>query len=216
MPGPPPKPRDQRKRRNRDEGTTSTSITLPAEGGMTLADDPAHADLVKHDRRWLKQTRDTWDAFWCSPLASVFQVTDVPALRRLYHLYDDEERLRRAVAKRNRVVRSEPWGADGPAGPGEVVMGTIDRLEEIPGHLGVGSQGQLVVSPDFTALTKVRAEIRALEDRLGLTPMARYRMGWQQAEMMNSRARAVEAASLAEAAQQIAKAHQAALAGGDT
>lgn len=207
-PGPPPKPRDQRKRRNADEGTSSTSIVIPTDGAVSLADDPANAELVKPQGRWLKQTKTDWSAFWASPLASVFRVTDVPSLRRLFHLYDDEERIRRRLLKKRMVTRAEPVGMDGIVKEGEIVLDKQVRGMQIPGHLGVGSQGQLTVSPDFQALKAIRAEIRALEDRLGMTPMARYRMGWQQAEMMNSQARANEAAAMAAAADRIAERHE--------
>lgn len=216
MPGPPPKPRDQRKRRNADEGTTSTSVTLPAHGdrGMTLADDERYADLVStKGNGWLKQTRELWDLLWETPAATLLQPQHLPALRRLYDLYDQEERLRREVKKSRLVPRSQMIGMDGPIEEGELVAETHVRATRLPGHLAIGSTGQIVTSPSFTSLMKVRAEIRALEDRLGGTPMASFRMGWQHGEMVQSQAKAAEAASLAAAAQTIAEQHRQALDG---
>ena len=214
MPGPPPTPRDQRKRRNADEGTTSTSVTLPAAGTVpTLADDPDYSELVKADWRWLKQTKQMWDLVWKAPAAALLQPQHLPALRRLYDLYDQEERLRREVRSSRLVPRSQMVGLDGEIGEGELVAETHVRATRLPGHLAIGSTGQIVTSPSFSQMMKVRAEIRALEDRLGGTPMATFRMGWQHGEMVQSQARAAEAAELAAAAQNIAAAHRAALEG---
>lgn len=179
MPGPPPKPKDQRQRRNKDEGTTSESITLAPAGSAGLAQDPP---ALPRSSRMLKHTRDLWDTLWSSPVATQVEASDLPALYRWIHLVDEEERLRRAVAETKLVARGVLVGMDGPVKEGELVMESEVRAQRIPGHLGVGSQGQLVRSPDFDALMKVRAELRALEDRFGFSPMARFRLGWQKAE----------------------------------
>jgi P27 family predicted phage terminase small subunit len=45
----------------------------------------------------LKTTTDRWHEFWSSPLAKVVNPgTDIAALERLFTLYDDRERARRA------------------------------------------------------------------------------------------------------------------------
>ena len=214
MADPTPKPRDKRKRRNKDEGTTSTSVNLPAVGARerTLADDERYADLVStKGNGWLKQTRELWDLLWETPAATLLQPQHLPALRRLYDLYDQEERLRRRTKKSKLVPRAQMVGFDGDIEEGELVAETHVRAERLPGHLAIGSTGQIVTSPDFKALMKVRSEIRALEDRLGGTPMASFRMGWQHGEMIQSQARAAEAAGISQAAQTIANQHRQAL-----
>lgn len=44
-------------------------------------------------------------------------------------------------------------------------------------RLVVGSQGQVVLNPLYSALLKIDAEIRNLEDRIGLNPKARVSLG---------------------------------------
>ena len=46
-------------------------------------------------------------------------------------------------------------------------------------RLVVGSQGQVVLNPLYNALLKLDAEIRNLEDRIGLNPKARVSLGIQ-------------------------------------
>ena len=46
-------------------------------------------------------------------------------------------------------------------------------------RLVVGSQGQAVLNPLYSALLKIDAEIRNLEDRIGLNPKARVSLGIQ-------------------------------------
>lgn len=95
--------------------------------------------------RLLKKTKERWVAFWGSALArAIDRETDLPALHRLWTLYDERERCYRAFRK--------------------------ERL--VP-----GSQGQLVLNPLGRQMSALDPEIRALEDRFGLTPMARQRLG---------------------------------------
>ena len=41
----------------------------------------------------------------------------------------------------------------------------------------IGSQGQAVINPLYSALLKVDAEIRQLEDRIGMSPKSRISLG---------------------------------------
>lgn len=100
----------------------------------------------------LTSLRRTWTAFWGSPLAqNVVLPTDIPALERLWRLYDERERASRA-ARRQRIV--------------------------------VGSQGQPVLHPLLRYVGDLDAEIRQLEDRFGLTPLARLRLGITQGQAL--------------------------------
>jgi P27 family predicted phage terminase small subunit len=93
----------------------------------------------------LKATRDLWNEFWGSRLSAIVNPgTDLPALRRLFTLYDERERTYRAV-KRERLVK--------------------------------GSQGQPVLNPLYRNLGTLDSEIRQLEDRFGLSPISRLRLG---------------------------------------
>lgn len=123
----------------------------------------------------------------------------VTALRRLYDMYDEAERMRRAVGRKRRIVLAVDATEDGEA---------IYAAQDIPGHLMVGSMGQLVESVESKKLDRLRREIRQLEDRFAGTPMAQFRLGWQQAAMLNEQSRAAEAMQLAAAAVQIQQQHE--------
>lgn len=226
MPGPTPKPRDQRARRNRNEGTESTTVDLPPEApappawaGPTTRIELAPGwavEVPKPPTGLLKASREAWAMFWVIPEAIMLRPHHMPALRRLVQLYDEEERIRRRVARQRPVPMPAAVGLDGIAQLGELVLETETRMVQLPGHLGIGSQGQIVESPDFKALQKVRERIQALEDRFAATPLAQYRVGWQRAAMANAEARAAEATELARAAAAIAAQHEALLLeGGD-
>ena len=43
----------------------------------------------------------------------------------------------------------------------------------------VGSQGQVVLNPLYSAMLKLDAEIRQLEDRIGMNPKSRVSLGIQ-------------------------------------
>lgn len=102
----------------------------------------------------LASVRRTWADFWASPLAqNVVLPTDIPALERLWRLYDERERSSRA-ARRQRIV--------------------------------VGSQGQPVLHPLLRYVAELDAEIRQLEDRFGLTPLSRLRLGITQGQALES------------------------------
>lgn len=203
MPGPSPKPRDQRARRNATEGTTSTSVILDDVGALTVSD-----EQMKPTRRWLKATKEAWEIIWEVPEAQMLRPHHIKALRRLYNMYDDEERLRREVNRSHVVAIEEPLGLDGPAVEGEAVLETEVRARRVPGYMQVGSQGQLVESVASKKLDRVAREIRQMEDRLAGTPMAQFRLGWQQAAMLNEQARAADAVAIATAAAELQREHE--------
>ena len=64
----------------------------------------------------------------------------------------------------------------------------IDERERIykqakKDRLVVGSQGQVVLNPLYSAMLKLDAEIRQLEDRLGMNPKSRISLGIQLGQM---------------------------------
>lgn len=216
MSGPAPKPRDQRARRNKDEGTTSTTVELPADapplpawiGARTVVTVDGAAFEVprppRHASKLRKAALRAWVAYWTSPEAAMIRPQHVPALERLVLLYDEEARLVDAIEATKLVPETIYLGLDGPAIEGEFVVDSETRMRKLPGRLGVGSTGQLVTAPEVGQLKAVRAEIRALEDRFAGSPMAQFKLGWQQAEMYNSQARAgAHAAAIAAAAREL-------------
>ena len=97
--------------------------------------------------RYLKNTKEWWNNFWDSDLATAIDIkSDLPVLERLASLMDERERIFKQ-AKKDRLV--------------------------------VGSQGQVVLNPLYSALLKIDAEIRNLEDRIGLNPKSRVSLGIQ-------------------------------------
>lgn len=67
---------------------------------------PRHADveLPAADSAWTVGTVERWSAFWGSPLAGQVEQSDHGALRRLFWLYDEVERLIEAIGQTGRVV----------------------------------------------------------------------------------------------------------------
>ncbi len=86
-----------------------------------------------------------WEAFWRSPVAAAVDTSsDLPALHRLFGLYEERERAFRGMRRR--------W-------------------------IVAGSTGQPSLNPLAKYLAYLDDGIRALEDRFGLTPMARLKLG---------------------------------------
>lgn len=97
-----------------------------------------------HGRKLLASTAAAWDEFWAGELAQLVNRADLPALGRLFQMYDLRERMQRALL-------AEPWVA--------------------------GSTGQIVAHPAAKELASLDGRIVALEDRFGVTPMARLKLG---------------------------------------
>lgn len=106
------------------------------------------------DASWRESTVERWVAFWSSPLSGQVEQSDHGALRRLFWLYDELDRLRDAVEETGRVVP--------------------------------GSQGQPRPNPLYKQMEAFQAEARQLEDRFGLSPLARLRLGITFADAQTS------------------------------
>lgn len=137
MPGPPPKQPDRRQGRGERTSTKRAGVGLVALPGGKVEEPPPPAGL-------LKITRQDWAAFWASPLGALVVPADLPALRRLFTLYDERARAYQGYRKQ---------------------------------RLAPGSMGQPALNPLFAAMKAMDAEIRMLEDRFGLSPIARLRLG---------------------------------------
>ena len=110
---------------------------------------------------WLEPARADWLAFWTSPLvAALLPATDEPAVRRLFGLRDERERMMRGI-RRHRVVE--------------------------------GSEGQPRANPLYAQLVSLDSAILALEDRIGLNPQARLRLGISLGEAQRSLAQIADA-----------------------
>lgn len=102
----------------------------------------------------LKVTGEVWAAYWRSELSKLVDPdSDMPAILRLFRMYDERERAHRNFVKA-RIVK--------------------------------GSKGQPRINPLASFIKDLDAEIRQLEDRLGMTPKARLQLGITFGDAMRS------------------------------
>lgn len=95
--GPAPKGPDERQRRNAAKNLelVTPALEAPTIGGGA----PEAPDYL------LPVTRERWDTYWTSPVAKLVDaVSDLPALERLFWLYDDLERSRQAVREQGHMI----------------------------------------------------------------------------------------------------------------
>lgn len=148
---PAPKPEERRQRRNRK--ATAAKPKKPAAprppklqvvDASTPPAAPKRSAGPAADTDWLTSTKKRWTAFWKSAPAKKIEASlDLPAVERLFTLYDERERSLRDFRK-SRLVR--------------------------------GSQDQMVLNPLGRQINSLNTQILALEDRLGLSPMARLKL----------------------------------------
>ena len=127
------KPAEQRQNR------ITKDVVVPIRPASVVASVP------DPDGSWREETAVRWGEFWQSKLAGNVEASDEGALRRLFKLYDEIDRLWEAVEATGRVVD--------------------------------GSQGQPRPNPLFKQIEAFQAEARQLEDRFGLSPMSRLKLG---------------------------------------
>lgn len=91
------RPRKLEERRQR--GSRTRSIGLVADTKREIPSSPPGL---------LKATREQWVSFWGSPAAGIVELgSDLPALHRLFQLYDERTRAIRACAKKPMVDGSK-------------------------------------------------------------------------------------------------------------
>jgi P27 family predicted phage terminase small subunit len=78
------------------QGRGTVDVGLVPSSGVGLVPDP--------DPTWAEGTLERWGEFWGSPLSQQVEASDYGALRRLFWLYDEIERLIVALGKTGRVV----------------------------------------------------------------------------------------------------------------
>lgn len=150
---PAPKPEERRQRRNGRKTATAKKKTAAARRRLTVVDGgktkpaaspPAKSSTPVADPDWLAATKKQWVAFWVSTPAKKIEASlDVPAVERLFTLYDERARSLKEFRKA-RLVR--------------------------------GSQDNMVLNPLGRQINSLNTQILALEDRLGLSPMARLKL----------------------------------------
>jgi P27 family predicted phage terminase small subunit len=83
-----------RKPSEKRQGRGTVDAVLP--GVVAVMPDP--------ESEWSSGTLERWQDFWSSPLSGQVEASDYGALRRLFWLYDEIERLIVALGKTGRVV----------------------------------------------------------------------------------------------------------------
>ena len=85
-----------RKPAERRQGRGTVDVGLVPSAGVAVA--------PSADPQWTDGTVERWQDFWGSPLSAQVEASDYGALRRLFWLYDEIERLIVALGKSGRVV----------------------------------------------------------------------------------------------------------------
>jgi P27 family predicted phage terminase small subunit len=80
--------------RRQGRGTADVGLVSSGPSGVVPAADP----------EWGPGTLERWGEFWGSPLSAQVEASDYGALRRLFWLYDEIERLIGALGRTGRVV----------------------------------------------------------------------------------------------------------------
>jgi hypothetical protein len=147
--------------------------------GKQLVDRELTVDVPAKPRGLPAAVRRAWDDFWASDVAVLLQRSDLHTVRRLFQLYAEREHCHDVVL-RTHTTRLPLADALRAGVTGTLVHELDDEGEthafveiEHEGRVGIGSQGQMVLSPWAKDLRTIDTEIRQLEDRLGLNTRAR-------------------------------------------
>lgn len=125
---------------------------------LGLAETPSRLATPDPPAGLSDETLATWESYWSSPVAGAVVESDLPALHRLFGYRDAWTRTAQDLAD----------------------------LEATDGIIVIGSTGQPVLHPLTKLLGSIEANMRPLEDRFGLTPLARLRLGITVAEAESS------------------------------
>ncbi len=146
--GPPPKSTARRQRRNRQPRLEVHTGAAPDVALEIRPDVPPYPKrFARGYQQLLLLTRRRWDAFWASDLSMVVADVDLPLVERLFQRYDERDRAYREIRKKD------------------------------VGRLCKGSQGQPILHPLLKYIDNCDSEIRQMEDRLGMSPVVRLKMG---------------------------------------
>ncbi|MEU1596194.1 P27 family phage terminase small subunit [Streptomyces sp. NPDC005708] len=150
--GPARKDPERRQRRNaaRDLEVVADPLAAPPE--VHVPSPPAGL---------LKRTRERWAAYWASPVARLADpVSDLPALERLFALYDDLERSNATVKRRGHMVT----GSQGQAVLNpllrhiQVTQGEVRQLED---RFGLSPRARLSLNVTLGEAAKSLADLNS-------------------------------------------------------
>jgi hypothetical protein len=144
-------PRVPRGRDARGRPTATAGVRVIGESTPRRRPPPPPPELGEHAVRW-------WRRVWRSPMAALWIDGDLASLERLAYLNDDLDRIRRARRGPHLAAQVQRLGAE--LGVNLDFLATA--FEDMPTAPAPALLGQ----------------IAALEDRLGLSPAGRRRLGW--------------------------------------
>lgn len=99
MAGRGPSPKDPDKRQRRNEAKPLELVVPPVDVEVVAGGTPEPPEYL------LPVTQTRWASYWTSPVAKLVDaVSDLPALERLFWLYDDLERSRRSVREQGHMI----------------------------------------------------------------------------------------------------------------
>lgn len=154
--GPTPKNPDDRQRRNAPKALELVGdlVGVALEGVDEAEIPPAPTYL-------LQVTKKRWVAYWSTPVAALVDaVSDLPALERLFWLYDDLERSRRAVRQLGHVIA----GSQGQTVLNpllrhmQTIMGEIRQLED---RFGLSPRARLSLNLTLGQAAQSLADLNA-------------------------------------------------------
>lgn len=144
----PRKPADRRQ----NHKTKDIGVVLAASDTM----------LPTADLSWREGTVERWVGFWQSGLASQVEPSDVPALRRLFWLYDEVDRIKDALEDTGRVVA----GSQGQPRPNPLYKQVSEfqaEARQLEDRFGLSPRARLQLG---IALGAAHASLDALNERL--------------------------------------------------
>lgn len=156
------KPAEQRQNR------VTKDVVVPLRSGSVMPEP---------EGGWRSATADRWAEFWGSKLAANVEDSDHGALRRLFRLYDELERLWEAVEETGRVVD----GSQGQPRPNplfkqiETFQAEARQLED---RFGLSPKSRLQLGITFA---DAHLSLASLNERLASRPVTVDEV-WDEAE----------------------------------
>ena len=120
--------------------------------GPALVSD-AQAGVPEPPRELLQVTRRLWENYWTSPLiAAVEPATDLPAIQRMFTLYDERERAYRAYRKERLVKGSQGQMVINPLAKQMTAMDS--EIRQLEDRLGLTPKSRAQLGITFGAVQR--------------------------------------------------------------
>lgn len=128
-----------------------------ADLGVLTAGAVVRPQLAGPGRPLLRTTQQAWATFWRSGMAGLVEDADLPALVRLFRMYDARERA-------ERVWAAEPFAHGSThqlvAHPAAKVIASLDgRIDRLEPRFGITPKGRLELGVTFGAAARSLEEL---------------------------------------------------------